>query len=132
MYRLISEKKSKGTRAKVAAAQGQMAEVKPPRILQAQSNSFKKAYQDIARNYKNFSDDKFKEVVNSLLNRTDAESLHQMQNHKVSKNSPADTLGGRRLIHIYPNIVLVYEFIKDDTILVLHDIGRHNKLNLTN
>ena len=86
---------------------------------------FKKQFKKVSQ-YKNFKKQKFIEAVTMLQN---GETLPKnYDDHPVAKHSPAK-LQGMRIIHLAPNICLLYELTKDEVILNL--IGSHQDLNLT-
>ena len=90
-----------------------------------EGTKFKKQFKKVSQ-YKNFKKQKFIEAVTMLQN---GETLPKnYDDHPVAKNSPAK-LQGMRIIHLAPNICLLYELTDDEVILNL--IGSHQDLNLT-
>lgn len=90
-----------------------------------EGSKFKKQYRKVSQ-YSSFKKNKFIDAVKILQQ---GETLPKnYDDHPVAKNSPTK-LQGMRIIHLAPNICLLYELTKTD--LVLHLIGSHQDLNLT-
>jgi addiction module RelE/StbE family toxin len=86
---------------------------------------FKKQFKKVSQ-YKNFKKQKFVDAVTMLQS---GEQLPKMyDDHPVAKHSPK-ALQGMRIMHVAPNICVIYELTDSEVILNL--IGSHQDLNLT-
>lgn len=89
------------------------------------SNTFKKNLKKVSK-YPNFRKSKFDNAIIKLQNN---EPLDRMYSDHAATNCSPKYLRGRRILHVAPNICLIY-LIKDDTIY-LENIGSHQDTGLT-
>ena len=89
------------------------------------TNKFKKHLKKV-KSYPSFKVDKFNAVENALENDLSLDRVYD--DHAASKSSPK-SLKGRRILHLAPNICLIYNIIGD--IIYFEDIGSHQDLGLT-
>lgn len=70
---------------------------------------------------KKFSRLKLDEVILKLQNKIPLDK--NFQDHQLKGK-----LSNQRECHIYPDILLVYEIVEDNLILILVDLGSHSEL----
>lgn len=88
-------------------------------------NNFKKHLKKV-RSYKSFREQKLNDVLLKLINGELLDRVYD--DHPVSKVSPKH-LQGKRILHLAPNICLIYSNTNDT--IYLEDIGSHQDLELT-
>lgn len=91
-----------------------------------QSSNYKKDLKKIS-SQKAFKKEKYNKAITQLLNKEPLDRIYD--DHPVAKHSPAP-LQGCRIMHISPNICVVYKILEDDSIYLMR-IGSHQDLNLT-
>ena len=72
-------------------------------------------------NLKNFSTFKLDQVIFKLQNQIPLEV-------KYGDHQLKGKLSNKRECHIYPDVLLVYEIVEDNLILILVNIGSHSEL----
>lgn len=93
----------------------------------SKSTRFKKAYKKVASHQK-FKKSEFEKVLNALINRETLDKKYD--DHKVAKNSFPE-IQGMRILHLSPNICLIYKVLDDEKVIYLYDIGSHQDTGLT-
>ena len=88
-------------------------------------NNFKKHLKKV-RSYKSFRDQKLNDVLTKLSNDEPLDRAYD--DHAAKKTSPK-YLQGKRILHLSPNICLIYSTTNDT--IYLEDIGSHQDLGLT-
>lgn len=88
-------------------------------------NNFKKHLKKV-KSYKSFREQKLNDVLAKLSNDEPLDRAYD--DHAAKKNSPKH-LQGKRILHIVPNICLIYSVINNT--IYLEDIGSHQDLGLT-
>lgn len=78
------------------------------------------------RDYKNFKKAKYDEVIDCLVNNNPLPAIYD--DHKTAKHSDKD-MQGMRILHVAPNICLIYK-LTDDAVY-LYNIGSHQDVGLT-
>ena len=91
------------------------------------STKFKKAYKKVM-SYPKFKKKDFEEVLTKLQNREPLESRYD--DHKAAKHSQGE-LKSMRILHLSPNICLIYKVLDDEKVIYLYDIGSHQDTGLT-
>ena len=89
------------------------------------TNQFKKDTK-LVKQYKSFSEETFKNYVDLLA--SGYKLPDNTKDHALSKSSPKH-YRGLRDFHLSPDICVVYDI--NDGEIVLHRIGKHNNLKLT-
>ena len=89
------------------------------------TNQFKKDSQKV-KQYPSFNRDTLESYVNLLA--SGQRLPDKAKDHALSKSSPKH-YRGLRDFHISPDICVVYDLHKDS--IILHRIGKHNNLGLT-
>ena len=90
------------------------------------STKFKKAYKKVM-SYPKFKKKEFEEVLTKLQNREPLDSRYD--DHKAVKHS--EHFKGMRILHLSPNICLIYKVLDDEKVIYLYDIGSHQDTGLT-
>lgn len=91
------------------------------------STKFKKAYKKVM-SYPKFNKKEFEEVLTKLQNR---EALaDKYDDHKAAKHSQGE-LKSMRILHLSPNICLIYKVLDHEKVIYLYDIGSHQDTGLT-
>ena len=93
----------------------------------SKSTKFKKAYKKVSR-YPKFKEKEFEDIVEKLQNRVALDQKYD--DHKVAKTSFPE-IQGMRILHIRPNICLIYKVLDDEKVIYLYDIGSHQDTGLT-
>ena len=91
------------------------------------STKFKKAYKKVM-SYPKFKKKEFEEVLTKLQNREPLDSKYD--DHKAAKHSQGE-LKNMRILHLSPNICLIYKVLDDEKVIYLYDIGSHQDTGLT-
>lgn len=91
------------------------------------STKFKKALKKVSR-YKNFNLNELDTIVSALQRREQLDRKYD--DHKVAKTSFPE-IQGMRILHIRPNICLIYKVLDDEKVIYLYDIGSHQDTGLT-
>lgn len=91
------------------------------------STKFKKAYKKVM-SYPKFKKKEFEEVLTKLQNRETLDSRYD--DHKAAKHSQGE-LKNMRILHLSPNICLIYKVLDDEKAIYLYDIGSHQDTGLT-
>ena len=91
------------------------------------STKFKKAYKKVM-SYPKFKKKEFEEVLTKLQNREPLDSKYD--DHKAAKHSQGE-LKSMRILHLSPNICLIYKVLDDEKAIYLYDIGSHQDTGLT-
>lgn len=91
------------------------------------STKFKKAYKKVS-NYPKFKEQEFEDVILKLQNKQPLEFKYD--DHPVAKTSFPE-IKGMRILHLAPNICLIYKVDKKENILYLYNIGSHQDTGLT-
>lgn len=91
------------------------------------STKFKKAYKKVSR-YPKFKEKEFEQVVEKLQSRETLDKKYD--DHKVAKQSFPE-IQGMRILHLSPNICLIYKVLDDEKVIYLYDIGSHQDTGLT-
>lgn len=91
------------------------------------STKFKKAYKKVM-SYPKFKKKEFEEVLTKLQNREILDSRYD--DHKAAKHSQGE-LKNMRILHLSPNICLIYKVLDDEKAIYLYDIGSHQDTGLT-
>lgn len=91
------------------------------------STKFKKAYKKVSR-YPKFKEKEFEQVIEKLQSRATLDKKYD--DHKVAKQSFPE-IQGMRILHLSPNICLIYEVRDEDKVIYLYDIGSHQDTGLT-
>ena len=91
------------------------------------STRFKKSYKKVSK-YQKFKKAEFEKVVTTLQERQPLDKKYD--DHKTSKSSFPE-IQGMRILHISPNICLIYKVMDDDKLIYLYDIGSHQDTGLT-
>ena len=89
------------------------------------STRFKKSMKKV-RDYKTFKRNKYDEVIDCLVKGTPLPVIYD--DHKTAKHSDKD-MQGMRILHIAPNICMIYK-LTDDSVY-LYNIGSHQDVGLT-
>ena len=87
-------------------------------------NKFKKDYKKVSK-YQNFKNNTFEQVVDTLASGQKLDPKYK--DHKMVASGVV--FQGLRNCHIAPNICMIYD--KTDSELILHRIGSHSDLGLT-
>ena len=85
---------------------------------------FKKSFKKI-RSDRKFKQDKYNEVLDCLVNNKPLARIYD--DHPAAKHS--ENFKGMRIIHLAPDLCLIYRLSPD--MLYLHDIGSHSHTGLT-
>ena len=93
----------------------------------SRSTKFKKSLKRVNK-YKNFKMSDLAEIVDALQSRTPLDRKYN--DHKVAKQSFPE-IQGMRILHIKPNICLIYKVLEDENLIYLYDIGSHSDTGLT-
>ena len=91
------------------------------------STKFKKAYKKVM-SYPKFKKKDFEEVLTKLQNQEPLDSRYD--DHKAAKHSPGE-LKTMRILHLSPNICLIYKVLDDEKAIYLYDLGSHQDTGLT-
>ena len=91
------------------------------------STKFKKAYKKVM-SYPKFKKKEFEEVLTKLQNKAPLDAKYD--DHKAAKHSQGE-LKFMRILHLSPNICLIYKVLDDEKIIYLYDIGSHQDTGLT-
>ena len=91
------------------------------------STKFKKSYKKVSK-YPKFKEKEFEDVVEALQNKLPLNSKYD--DHPVAKTSFPE-IQGMRILHLAPNICLIYKISKKENILYLYNIGSHQDTGLT-
>ena len=91
------------------------------------SMKFKKALKKVSR-YKNFNLNELDTIVSALQKREQLDRKYD--DHKVARTSFPE-IQGMRILHIRPNICLIYKVLDDEKVIYLYDIGSHQDTGLT-
>ena len=91
------------------------------------STRFKKSYKKVSR-YPKFKKSDFEAVVSAIQNRSALDKKYD--DHKVAKQSFPE-IQGMRILHLSPNICLIYKVIDESKEIYLYDIGSHQDTGLT-
>lgn len=86
---------------------------------------FKKSFKKV-RSYPKFKKDKYETVLDCLVNNKPIPQSYD--DHGAARHSPKQ-LKDKRIVHISPNICLIYR--DDGNTLYLYDIGSHQDTGLT-
>ena len=92
----------------------------------SRSTKFKKNLKKVSK-YKNFDIKELDSIVTKLQNRATLDSKYD--DHKAVKHS--EHFKGMRILHIRPNICLIYKVLDDEKVIYLYDIGSHQDTGLT-
>ena len=92
----------------------------------SKSTKFKKSLKKVSK-YKNFNMDELDAITVMLQNRDTLDKKYD--DHKAVKHS--ENFKGMRILHIRPNICLIYKVIDDEKVIYLYDIGSHQDTGLT-
>ena len=90
------------------------------------STKFKKSYKKVM-SYPKFNKKEFEEILTKLQNRQALDAKYD--DHKAVKHS--EHFKGMRILHIRPNICLIYKVLDDEKVIYLYDIGSHQDTGLT-
>ena len=93
----------------------------------SKSTKFKKAYKKVSSHQK-FKKAEFESVVTTLQNRGTLDKKYD--DHKAAKHSQGE-LRNMRILHLSPNICLIYKVLDDEKLIYLYDIGSHQDTGLT-
>ena len=93
----------------------------------SKSTRFKKAYKKVSSHQK-FKKNEFEKVLNALKNREPLDKKYD--DHKAAKHSQGE-LKDMRILHLSPNICLIYKVLDDEKEIYLYDIGSHQDTGLT-
>lgn len=91
------------------------------------STKFKKSYKKVSKHQK-FKKAEFEKVITALQERTPLDQKYD--DHKVAKQSFPE-IQGMRILHLSPNICLIYKVLDDAKEIYLYDIGSHQDTGLT-
>ena len=91
------------------------------------STKFKKAYKKVM-SYPKFKKKEFEEVLTKLQNKEPLDAKYD--DHKAAKHSQGE-LKFMRILHLSPNICLIYKVLDDEKVIYLYDIGSHQDTGLT-
>lgn len=91
------------------------------------STKFKKSYKKVV-SYPKFKKGEFEEVLTKLQNREQLDPKYN--DHKVAKHSQGE-MKNMRILHLSPNICLIYKILDDENVIYLYDIGSHQDTGLT-
>ena len=89
------------------------------------STQFKKSMKKVKQNPR-FKKKKFDDILTMIMEKQPFPQ--SIKFHKVSPSSPKE-LQGMNIVHVAPNICLIYKV--EDDVLYLYDIGSHNDTELT-
>ena len=89
-------------------------------LLVIESKKYKKSLELYLR-HKSFSISKLEKIITLIQKQVPLEPAYR--DHKLKGK-----LEGTRECHIYPNILLMYEILEKELVLILVDIGSHPKL----
>lgn len=89
------------------------------------STKFNKDLKKVS-NYPAYSEDELNDCLDKLKNNIPLDTKYQ--DHKLSKSSPR-IYKGLRDFHLTPDICVIYK--KENGILYVYRIGKHNNLGLT-
>ena len=92
----------------------------------SKSTKFKKSLKKVSK-YKNFNIDELDAITVVLQNRDTLDKKYD--DHKAVKHS--ENFKGMRILHIRPNICLIYKVLDDEQVIYLYDIGSHQDTGLT-
>ena len=92
----------------------------------AKSTKFKKSLKKV-RKYINFNMDELDAITVVLQNRGTLDKKYD--DHKAVKHS--ENFKGMRILHVRPNICLIYKVLDDEKVIYLYDIGSHQDTGLT-
>lgn len=92
----------------------------------SKSTRFKKAYKKVSSHQK-FKKSEFEKVLEILQNRGTLDKKYD--DHKAVKHS--EGIKGMRILHLSPNICLIYKVLDDEKLIYLYDIGSHQDTGLT-
>ena len=93
----------------------------------SKSTKFKKSLKKVSK-YKNFDMDELDAITVKLQHREPLDSRYD--DHKAAKHSQGE-LKSMRILHIRPNICLIYKVLDDEKEIYLYDIGSHQDTGLT-
>ena len=93
----------------------------------SKSTKFKKAYKKVSSHQK-FKKGEFEKVLEKLQNREILDKKYD--DHKVAKTSFPE-IQGMRILHLSPNICLIYKVLEESKTIYLYDIGSHQDTGLT-
>ena len=91
------------------------------------STKFKKSYKKVSKHQK-FKRAEFENVVTALQQHTALDKKYD--DHKVAKQSFPE-IQGMRILHLSPNICLIYKVLDSSNEIYLYDIGSHQDTGLT-
>ena len=91
------------------------------------STKFKKAFKKV-KQYPKFKQAVFNDVVTKLQNREPLPKI--FDDHKVAKTSFPE-IQGMRILHLSPNICLIYDVDDSAKLITLYNIGSHQDTGLT-
>ena len=92
----------------------------------SKSTKFKKSLKKVSK-YKNFNMNELDSIVGILQNRGTLDKKYD--DHKAVKHS--ENFKGMRILHIRPNICLIYKVDDTEKLIYLYDIGSHQDTGLT-
>lgn len=93
----------------------------------SKSTKFKKSLKKVST-YKNFDMDELDAITVKLQNREPLDAKYD--DHKAAKHSQGE-LKNMRILHIRPNICLIYKVLDDEKLIYLYNIGSHQDTGLT-
>ena len=91
------------------------------------STKFKKAYKKVV-SYPKFKKKEFEDILTKLQNREALDPKYD--DHKAAKHSFPE-IQGMRILHLSPNICMIYKVLNDEKAIYLYDIGSHQDTGLT-
>ena len=93
----------------------------------SKSTKFKKALKKVSK-YKNFDMNELDNITLVLQKRDPVDKKYN--DHKAVKQSFPE-IKGMRILHLRPNICLIYKVLDDEEVIYLYDIGSHQDTGIT-